>query len=108
MVTVYSGPIKLTVKLKVQPVKHLSGIFLMHIVVIAWIYVVFMMSLTEHSVIGGILTFLLYGVFPLAVILYITGTGQRKRKRAAAEKTRREAASPAATATGDKAGSEPT
>lgn len=61
----------------------------MHIVVIAWIYVALMMSISELSVIAGIMTFLLYGVFPLSIILYISGTGRRKRERAAAEKMRR-------------------
>jgi hypothetical protein len=58
----------------------------MLIVAIAWIYVVLMMSLAEHSVVAGIMTFLLYGVLPLGVILYLIGTPQRKRKRQAAEK----------------------
>jgi bacteriorhodopsin len=58
----------------------------MYIVAIAWIYVVFMMSITEHSVIAGIMTFLLYGVLPLAIILYLMGTPQRKRNRVKAEK----------------------
>ncbi len=58
----------------------------MLIVAIAWIYVVLMMSLTEHSVIAGVMTFLLYGVLPLAVILYLIDTPQRTRKRRAAEK----------------------
>jgi bacteriorhodopsin len=58
----------------------------MHIVAIAWIYVVLMMSITEHSVIAGIMTFVLYGVLPLTIILYLMGTPQRKRNRARAEK----------------------
>ncbi len=62
----------------------------MYIVAIAWIYVVFMMSITEYSVIAGIMTFLLYGVLPLAIILYLMGTPQRKRKRMRAEKLRRD------------------
>lgn len=58
----------------------------MLIVAIAWIYVVLMMSITEHSVIAGIMTFLLYGVLPLTIILYLMGAPQRKRNRAKAEK----------------------
>lgn len=58
----------------------------MYIVAIAWIYVVLMMSITEHSVTAGVMTFLLYGVLPLAIILYVMGTPQRKRNRAKAEK----------------------
>lgn len=57
----------------------------MYIVAIAWLYVVLMMSITELSVIAGIMTFLLYGVFPLSIILYLMGSTHRKRKRAKAE-----------------------
>lgn len=60
----------------------------MYIVAIAWLYVVLMMSITEQSVIAGIVTFLLYGVFPLVIILYLMGSSQRKRRRAEAEKIR--------------------
>lgn len=57
----------------------------MYIVAIAWIYVVMMMSITETSLIAGFLTFLLYGVAPLALFLWLFGTPQRKRSRKAAE-----------------------
>lgn len=60
----------------------------MYIVAIAWIYVVLMMSITEDSVVAGIMTFLLYGVLPLTIILYLMGTPQRKRARQQAEKLR--------------------
>ena len=53
----------------------------MYIVAIAWIYVVLMMSITEHSVIAGIMTFLLYCVFPLTIVLYLMRTPQRKREQ---------------------------
>lgn len=55
----------------------------MYIVAIAWIYVVFMMSITEETVVAGVMTFALYGILPLTIILYIIGTPQRKRRRAA-------------------------
>ncbi|OGB22852.1 MAG: hypothetical protein A3I66_13205 [Burkholderiales bacterium RIFCSPLOWO2_02_FULL_57_36] len=58
----------------------------MHIVVIGWIYVVLMMAITEHSAIAGIMTFLLYGVVPLTIILYLTGTRRRRRNRASMKK----------------------
>ncbi len=57
----------------------------MYIVAIGWIYVVFMMSITEVSIVAGIMTFLMYGVVPLAIIIYIGGARQRKRNRTAAE-----------------------
>ncbi len=58
----------------------------MYIVVIGWIYVVLMMAITEHSVIAGIMTFLMYGVLPLAIILYLTGGRKRRRNREAIKK----------------------
>ena len=53
----------------------------MHIVAIAWIYVVFMMAIMEQTVVTGIMTFLLYCVFPLTIVLYLMRTPQRKRER---------------------------
>lgn len=58
----------------------------MYIVAIAWLYVVLMMSITERTAVAGVMTFLLYGVFPLSVVLYLIGTPQRKRNRQAALK----------------------
>lgn len=66
----------------------------MYIVAIAWIYVVLMMSITEQSVIAGVMTFVLYGVLPLTVILYVMGTPERKRRRARAEKTPQDVTAP--------------
>lgn len=57
----------------------------MYIIAIAWIYVILMMSITEESVVAGVMTFLAYGVLPLVVILYLGGTSRRKRRRALAE-----------------------
>ncbi len=57
----------------------------MHIVAIAWIYVTFLMAVTETSFVAGAATFLLYGVLPLAIITYIFGTPWRKARRRAAE-----------------------
>jgi hypothetical protein len=43
----------------------------MLVVVIAWVYVVGLMALTEPSVVAGIMTFLGYCVLPLSLIWYI-------------------------------------
>lgn len=51
------------------------------IIAIAWIYVVLMMSLAEHSVIAGIMTFLGYCVLPLTIVLYLLATPQRRRRK---------------------------
>ncbi len=56
----------------------------MYIVAIAWIYVVLMMSITEETVVAGVMTFALYGILPLTICLYIMDSGRRKRARIAA------------------------
>jgi hypothetical protein len=62
----------------------------MYLVAIAWIYVVLMMAVAEAvspqgSVLGAVVTFVLYGVLPLSLVMYILGTPGRKRARRAAE-----------------------
>lgn len=62
----------------------------MYLIAIAWIYVVLMMSVAEAissqgTVLGAIVTFILYGVMPLSILLYIMGAPGRKRARRAAE-----------------------
>jgi small-conductance mechanosensitive channel len=56
----------------------------MMIVAIAWIYVVAMMSIAETSLVAGIMTFLMYCVLPLTIILYILDAPRRKKKIAKA------------------------
>ena len=53
----------------------------MFIIAIAWMYVVFMMSITETNVVAAIMTFLLYGIFPLTIVLYLIGSPKRKKNR---------------------------
>lgn len=62
----------------------------MYLVAIAWMYVVLMMALAEAlssqgTVLGAIVTFVLYGCAPLALVLYLLGTPSRRRVRRAAE-----------------------
>jgi hypothetical protein len=57
-----------------------------YIVAIAWLYVVFMMSITEQTAVAGIMTFLLYGALPLTIVLYLMDTPRRKRNRQLTEK----------------------
>ena len=56
----------------------------MYIVPIAWLYVALMMAVAEASspigtVLGAVITFLLYGVGPVALVLYFMGTPARRR-----------------------------
>jgi hypothetical protein len=62
----------------------------MHLVAIGWMYVVLMMAIAEAvssqgTLLGAVFTVLLYGVLPLAIVLYILGTPARKRALRAAE-----------------------
>jgi mannose/fructose/N-acetylgalactosamine-specific phosphotransferase system component IID len=56
----------------------------MYLVVIAWIYVVLMMSVAEATnstgtVLGAIITFLMYGVAPVALVVYLMRTPARRK-----------------------------
>jgi len=52
----------------------------MYIIAIAWIYVTLLMAVTESNITAGILTFALYGVAPLALLLWLLGTPERRRR----------------------------
>lgn len=52
----------------------------MHIIVIGWLFVILMMSVTAKSVVGGVLTFVFYGVAPVALLLYIFGARRRRER----------------------------
>ena len=57
----------------------------MYLTAIAWIYVVLMMSVAEATssngtVLGALMTFLLYGALPLALVMYVMNTPARRRK----------------------------
>ena len=62
----------------------------MHIVALAWMFVVVLMTLaeatsTQGTVLGAFFTLLLYGVLPLGIVLYVMGApGRAKARRAAA------------------------
>ncbi len=56
----------------------------MYLIVIAWIYVVLMMSVAEATnsngtVLGAVITFVLYGVLPAALVAYLMSAPVRNR-----------------------------
>ena len=56
----------------------------MYIVPIAWIYVALMMAVAEATnsngtVLGAIITFLLYGLGPVVLVMYLMGSPSRRR-----------------------------
>lgn len=56
----------------------------MYIAAIAWIYVALMAAIGAQSVIGGVMTFLGF-TLPLALLLWLAGTGARRRRQAERE-----------------------
>lgn len=78
----------------------------MYIVAIAWLYVAILMAVAEatHStgtLLGGIITFVLYGLLPLALVLYVMGTPARRRAIKAQESAELQAAQEASALTPD-------
>lgn len=62
----------------------------MYLVAIAWLYVALMMALaeatsTQGSVLGAVFTFLLYGVLPISIVMYVLATPARREARRRAE-----------------------
>lgn len=62
----------------------------MYLVVIAWLYVTVLMAVAEATaingtVLGAIVTFVLYGLLPMSIVIYILGTPGRKRALRARE-----------------------
>lgn len=54
----------------------------MYIIAIAWLYVAVLAAASDTTVIGGILTFVFYGVAPLSLFLWLFGTPARRRRSA--------------------------
>lgn len=62
----------------------------MHIVALAWMFVVLLMAAaeagsTQGSLLGAFVTLLLYGLLPLSIVLYVMGAPMRRRARRAAQ-----------------------
>ena len=62
----------------------------MYLIAIAWFYVALLMALAEAtssqgSVLGAIITFILYGLLPISILVYVMGTGRRRMARREAE-----------------------
>ena len=58
----------------------------MYLLALGWLYVVVLMALAEGTApngswLGAAITFLLYGVLPLGIALYLYGTPARRRAR---------------------------
>lgn len=53
----------------------------MYIVAIGWLYIAILMAATEVSIVAGVMTFVFYGLAPLALVLWLMGTPRRRRAR---------------------------
>jgi membrane protein implicated in regulation of membrane protease activity len=56
----------------------------MYLIVIAWLYVTLLMALaealsTQGSVLGALITFVFYGLLPMALVVYLYGTPLRRK-----------------------------
>jgi hypothetical protein len=62
----------------------------MYLIPIAWLYVVLMMAVAEATnttgtLLGALITFVLYGLGPVLLVVYLMGAPQRRRTRKARE-----------------------
>lgn len=62
----------------------------MYLIPMAWIYVALMMAIAEATnsngtVLGGIMTFVLYGLLPVGLVVYLLGSSGRRKARKAQE-----------------------
>ena len=67
----------------------------MYLIVIAWLYVTLLMALaeafsTQGSVLGAIITFVFYGLLPMALVVYLMGTPLRRKAIRKSEQLARE------------------
>ena len=81
----------------------------MYLVAIAWIYEVLMMALaaatsSNGTLLGAFFTFLLYGVLPLSLVIYLMRTPDRRKERKAREAAEEAAAKAAASIAPDASG----
>lgn len=51
----------------------------MYLIAIAWLYVVVIVSVSDDTVLGGLVTFFFWGLGPLALFLWLFGTPARRR-----------------------------
>ncbi len=73
----------------------------MYLIVIAWLYVTLLMGLaeafsTQGSLLGAFITFVVYGVLPVSLVVYLMGTPLRRKEILRQEQAQRAQDKPAA------------
>lgn len=53
----------------------------MFIVVLGYLYVILMVAITAPSMLDGVVTFMLYGLAPVALLVYVLGRRRARRIR---------------------------
>lgn len=53
----------------------------MYIIAIGWLYVILMMAITAKGFVAGLFTFVVYGLAPVALLLWFMGAPIRKKRR---------------------------
>lgn len=53
----------------------------MYIIAIGWLYVAILAAATEGSLVGGVITFLFWGLLPCALFMWLGGTRARRQRR---------------------------
>jgi heme exporter protein D len=66
----------------------------MYLIVIAWLYVTLLMGLAEAfsaqgTVLGALITFIVYGVLPVSLVVYLMGTPLRRQAMLRQEQAQR-------------------
>ena len=77
----------------------------MYIIAIGWLYVTVLMALTETSVAAGVLTFVFYGLLPVALLMWLLSSPvrlKRRRQREALEDAAASAGQPSAGVAADQ------
>jgi hypothetical protein len=55
--------------------------YAMYIIAIGWLYVTVLVALNETSVVAGITSFLLYGLLPCGLLLWLGGSRARRQRQ---------------------------
>ncbi|MFU2489850.1 hypothetical protein [Thauera sp. WH-1] len=53
----------------------------MYLIPIAWLYVAILVAISEDTIVAGVLTFIFWGLAPLALFMWIFGTPARRRRQ---------------------------
>lgn len=53
----------------------------MYLIAIGWLYVALLVAISDTTVVGGVLTFVFFGLGPLALLMWLLGTPARRRRQ---------------------------